>query len=209
MYKKVNCLFIAGALFLCLISMIIISGCTTSSEGTQETVQIEEEVPESVKQQNADKSTEYDNKVAVIVTDKGTIKFKFYPIDAPKTVENFVKLANEGFYNGIKFHRVEPGFVIQGGDPNSKDSDPSNDGQGGPGYNIPAEFNEQRHIDGAVAMARSSDPDSAGSQFYICLGDQPNLNGKYTVFGQVTEGLDVVHKIEKNDVMKKVYIEEN
>jgi len=209
MDNKINRLIIAGALFLCLMGIAVVAGCTTSSEGTQETVQIDEEVPESVKQQNANKTTEYDNRVVVIETDKGTIKFKFYPIDAPGTVENFVKLTNEGFYNGTKFHRVEPGFVIQGGDPNSKDGDPNNDGQGGPGYTIPAEFNEQRHVDGTVAMARSSDPDSAGSQFYICLGDQPNLNGKYTVFGQVTEGLDVVHKIEKNDIMKKVYIEEN
>jgi peptidyl-prolyl cis-trans isomerase B (cyclophilin B) len=182
------------------------SGCAQKQQESKEsetTQPLSEEVPkskENIKVEN--------NKVAVIETDKGTIKFTFYPDEAPKTVENFIKLANEGFYDGTKFHRVVPGFVIQGGDPNSKDDDPTNDGKGGPGYNIDAEFSELKHVDGTVAMARSSDPNSAGSQFYICLGPQPNLDGQYTVFGQVSEGLDVVHKIEKGDVMKKVYIEE-
>ena len=172
-------------------------------EGETKTKTVTEEAPpskENIKVEN--------NKVAVIETDKGTIKFTFYPDEAPNTVENFVKLANQGFYNGIKFHRVEPGFVIQGGDPNSKDDDPTNDGQGDPGYTIDAEFSDLNHVDGTVAMARSSDPNSAGSQFYICLADQPSLDRQYTIFGQVSEGLDVVHKIQKGDVMKKVYIEE-
>ncbi len=138
--------------------------------------------------------------IAVIITDKGTIKFKFFEKDAPNTVKNFIKLAEKGFYNGLTFHRVEPGFVIQGGDPNGN-------GTGGPGYTIKAEFNKRPHLDGTVAMARAAHPDSAGSQFYICLGPQPFLDGKYTVFGQVIEGLDVVHKIEVGDVMRKVYIE--
>lgn len=138
--------------------------------------------------------------IAVIVTDKGTIKFEFFEKDAPNTVKNFIKLAEKGFYNGLTFHRVEPGFVIQGGDPNGN-------GTGGPGYTIKAEFNKRPHLDGTVAMARAAHPDSAGSQFYICLGPQPFLDGKYTVFGQVIEGLDVVHKIQVGDVMRKVYIE--
>lgn len=146
------------------------------------------------------------SRIAVIETNKGVIKFGFFPNKAPKTVDNFVKLANEGFYNGIKWHRVVDGFVIQGGDPLSKDADPKNDGTGGPGYMIPAEFSDLRHLEGTVAMARSADPNSAGSQFYICLAPQPSLDDKYTIFGQVTEGLDVVHSIQLGDVMNKVSI---
>lgn len=142
--------------------------------------------------------------VAVIETAKGTIVFKFFPADAPKTVENFKKLAGEKFYDGLTFHRVvkEPRpFVIQGGDPRG-------DGTGGPGYTIRAEFNGRPHLEGTVAMARAADPDSAGSQFYICLAPQPFLDGQYTVFGQVVEGMDVVHAIERGDGMKRVYIEQ-
>ncbi len=138
--------------------------------------------------------------IAVLETTKGVIKFRFFTADAPKTCENFIKLAVSNFYNGLTFHRVEPGFVIQGGDP-------AGNGSGGPGYNIKAEFNKNPHLDGTVAMARAQDPDSAGSQFYICLAAVPFLDGKYTVFGQVTEGLDVVHKIVIGDKMTKVYIE--
>ena len=138
--------------------------------------------------------------IAVIETSKGTIKFKFFKDEAPNTVDNFIKLAQKDFYNGLIFHRVVPGFVIQGGDP-------SGNGTGGPGYTIKAEFNSRPHLTGTVAMARSADPDSAGSQFYICLGAQPFLDGKYTVFGQVTEGQDVVDQIRMNDVMKKITIE--
>jgi len=138
--------------------------------------------------------------IAVIETDKGIIKFEFYGQDAPNTVENFKKLANKKFYDGLKFHRVVPNFVIQGGCPKG-------DGTGDAGYKIKAEFNKRQHLDGTVAMARAQDPDSAGSQFYICLGTQSFLDGKYTVFGQVISGLDVVHKIQMGDVMKKVYIE--
>jgi len=144
--------------------------------------------------------------VAVIETDKGVIKFEFYPEDAPNSVGAFVELAQKGFYDGTKFHRVEPNFVIQGGDPLSKTDDPMV-GTGGPGYRLKAEFNSRQHLDGSVAMARSQDPDSAGSQFYICLGPQPFLDGNYTVFGQVTEGMDVVRAITAGDAMKTVTIE--
>lgn len=136
---------------------------------------------------------------AVIETNKGTIRFKFFTEDASKTVENFVKLAQKKFYDGLLFHRVVPGFVIQGGDPNG-------DGSGGPGYMIKAEFNSKPHLAGTVAMARASDPDSAGSQFYICLDRQPFLDGKYTVFGQVEEGMEVVQKIRIGDKMTKVTV---
>lgn len=136
---------------------------------------------------------------AVIQTEKGEIVFKFYAEDAPNTVENFIKLTQKGFYDGLTFHRVVDKFVIQGGDPKG-------DGTGGPGYNIKAEFNKQSHITGTVAMARSMDPDSAGSQFYICLGRIPHLDGSYTVFGQVTKGMDVVQSIRVGDKMTKVSV---
>jgi len=147
--------------------------------------------------------TQYED-VAVIETEKGTIRFKFYPEDAPQAVANFTKLANDKFYDGLTFHRVvkEPRpFVIQGGDPKG-------DGSGGPGYTIPDEFNARPHLEGTVAMARPPAPsNSAGSQFYICLAAQPHLDGKYTVFGQTIEGFDVVQRIQKGDVMKSVRIE--
>jgi len=138
--------------------------------------------------------------VAVVETEKGTIVFRFFPDDAPQTVENFRKLTADGFYDGLKFHRVDAGYVIQGGDP-------AGNGLGGPGYTIPAEFNARPHLEGTVGMARGSDPNSAGSQFYICLDALPQLDGKYTVFGQVVEGLEVVHQIERGDVMKKITLE--
>ena len=139
---------------------------------------------------------------AIITMEKGgEIVIEFFPEDAPKTVENFVTLAKKGFYDGLAFHRVEPGFVVQGGDPKG-------DGTGGPGYKIKAEFNKQPHVRGAVAMARSNDPDSAGSQFYITLAPANFLDGKYTVFGKVTSGMDVVDKIQKGDKMKSVKIVE-
>ena len=139
---------------------------------------------------------------AVITMDKGgEITIEFFPEDAPKTVENFVTLAKKGFYDGLTFHRVEPNFVVQGGDPKGN-------GTGGPGYSIKAEFNKQQHVRGAVAMARSQSPDSAGSQFYITLAPANFLDGKYTVFGKVTSGMDVVDKIRKGDKMKSVKIVE-
>ncbi len=136
---------------------------------------------------------------ARISTEKGDIEFDFYPEAAPNHVKNFITLASEGFYDGLKFHRVVPNFVIQGGCPNGN-------GTGGPGYTVKAEFNSRKHLDGTVSMARSQHPDSAGSQFYICLGAQSFLDGKYTVFGQVTKGIDVVNSIKIGDVMKKVSI---
>jgi peptidylprolyl isomerase/peptidyl-prolyl cis-trans isomerase B (cyclophilin B) len=139
---------------------------------------------------------------AVITMEKGgEIVIDFYPEDAPKTVENFVTLARKGFYDGVTFHRVEPGFVAQGGDPKGT-------GMGGPGYTIKAEFNERKHVRGTVAMARTQDPDSAGSQFYICFKPAPFLDGQYTVFGIVTKGMDVVDGIKVGDKMKSVKIVE-
>lgn len=133
--------------------------------------------------------------IAEVETRFGTIYLEFYPDVAPKTVENFKKLARSGFYDGTTFHRVVPRFVIQGGDPNSRDDDRSNDGQGGPGWVIPAEFNETKHEPGVLSMARGPDPNSAGSQFFICLERLPHLDHKYTAFGKVFKGMDVVRKI--------------
>ncbi len=137
---------------------------------------------------------------ARISTPKGDIVFSFFPDDAPLHSAAFIKLARAGFYDGLKFHRYEPGFVIQGGDP-------AGNGTGGPGYNLEAEFSDRPHIKGTVAMARSSNPNSAGSQFYIVLDDAPFLNKNYTVFGHVTEGQNVVDQIRAGDAMTKVAIE--
>lgn len=133
---------------------------------------------------------------AVIKTKFGDIELKFYPDVAPKHVENFVKLAKEGFYNGSIFHRVIPGFMIQGGDPNTKDSLRKDTyGQGGPGYTIKAEFSDIPHKRGILSMARAADPDTAGSQFFIVVEDSRFLDRKYTVFGEVTKGIGVADKI--------------
>ncbi len=132
---------------------------------------------------------------AVLETDQGKIVLSFYPKEAPKTVENFKKLIREGFYNGTYFHRVIPGFMIQGGDPNTKDHERGNDGMGGPGYTIPAEFNAHKHVRGTLSMARKQDPNSAGSQFFICIARAAYLDGQYTVFGKVAQGMAVVDKI--------------
>src|SRR5450759_5019242 len=140
------------------------------------------------------------NRIATIVTEKGTIKFELYEKEAPITTKNFIELAQKGFYDGLTFHRVEPGFVIQGGDPKG-------DGTGGSGKTIPLEINATlTHKKGAVGMARSQDPNSASSQFYICLGDAKSLDGDYAVFGQVIAGQDVAEKITKGDKMIKVTI---
>jgi peptidyl-prolyl cis-trans isomerase B (cyclophilin B) len=135
-----------------------------------------------------------------IATDKGDIVFTFFPEDAPVHTTAFMKLAEEGFYDGLAFHRVEPGFVVQGGDPDG-------DGTGGPGYRLKAEFNARPHVRGTVAMARSSNPDSAGSQFYICLGDARFLDNNYTVFGQMTEGFEALDAIKRGDKMNLVTVE--
>ena len=136
-----------------------------------------------------------DRQIAVIETNFGNIVIQLYPDVAPGHVENFVKLAQDGFYDGTTFHRVIPDFMIQGGDPNSKDEDRSNDGQGGPGYTINAEFSDVPHKRGILSMARAQDPNSAGSQFFIVVKDSNFLDGQYTVFGEVIEGMDVADKI--------------
>ena len=131
-----------------------------------------------------------------IETNLGSIEFNLLPELAPEHVRNFVKLAQSGFYDGTLFHRIIPGFMIQGGDPNTKDPNlKSQWGMGGPGYNIKAEFNSRSHLRGIISMARSQDPDSAGSQFFIVTSDSTFLDREYTVFGEVTVGMDVADKI--------------
>ncbi|WP_455377017.1 peptidylprolyl isomerase [Petrachloros mirabilis] len=125
----------------------------------------------------------------------GDIVLKFFSDVAPGHVKNFTKLAKEGFYNGTTFHRVIPGFMIQGGDPNSKNADRSSHGMGGPGYKIKAEFNSTPHKRGVLSMARANDPDSAGSQFFICVADANFLDWQYTAFGEVISGMDVADKV--------------
>ncbi len=146
---------------------------------------------------------------AVITLEKGgEIVLEFWPQDAPRHVENFVKLANEKFYDGQRVHRVEPNFVVQFGDPQSKTL-PMNDpklGSGGPGYTIKAEFNKRPFDRGVLGMARTNDPDSAGSQIYLMLGPAPFLNGKYTAFGKVVTGMGVVDQIKVGDRIKSVKI---
>ncbi len=154
-----------------------------------------------------------DGKTAELKTSLGQITIEFMPDVAPNHVENFKKLARSGFYDGTTFHRVIPGFMIQGGDPNSKSDDRSKHGTGGPGYTVDAEFSDVKHVRGIVSMARSNDPNSAGSQFFIVVKDSSYLDKQYTVFGKVTSGLDVVDQIvsvprdSKDNPIKKVSID--
>jgi peptidyl-prolyl cis-trans isomerase B (cyclophilin B) len=141
------------------------------------------------------------NEVAVIKTSEGEMVAEFWPDVAPNTVENFKKLARQGFYDGTAFHRIVKGFMIQGGDPLTKDaSKESRWGTGDPGYKVKAEFNKKSHERGVLSMARSSDPDSAGSQFFICLANVNRLDGQYTTFGKVIKGDDVLGKLGDTEV---------
>jgi peptidyl-prolyl cis-trans isomerase B (cyclophilin B) len=148
-------------------------------------------------------SVNVSNDVAVIKTSEGEMVVQFWTDAAPNTIENFKKLAREGFYDGTIFHRIVKGFMIQGGDPNSKDPAKENSyGQGGPSYKIKAEFNDHSHERGVVSMARSADPDSAGSQFFICLAPVPRLDHQYTTFAKLIKGDDVLEKIGDTPVTR-------
>lgn len=139
--------------------------------------------------------------VVVMKTSAGEMTFELWPDVAPKTVENFKKLIKEGFYDGTAFHRIVKGFMVQGGDPLTKDpSKESRYGTGGPGYSVKAEFNDKAHERGVLSMARSADPDSAGSQFFICLGRAPHLDRQYTAFGKLIKGDDILSKIANTPV---------
>ena len=139
--------------------------------------------------------SDYTDKVAELHTTSGEIDIRFFPDVAPNHVKNFIDLAKSGFYNGTKFHRVIPGFMIQGGDPNTKSADTSQWGYGGSGKHVPAEFNSVKHKRGILSMARSGDPNSASSQFFIMVATAPSLDNQYSVFGEVTKGMDVADKI--------------
>ena len=200
----------------------------SNSENNSEIAEIQEEEIQEENQEQAqeeiqEKTEELQNsseeKIAVLETNFGTIKFKLFYEDAPKTCANFEKLAGEKFYDGIKFHRVMKDFMIQTGDPKSRDDDWSDDGTGGPGYKFEDEINEHKLVKGIVAMANSG-PNTNGSQFFIVTTNAtPWLDGKHTAFGEVIEGMDIVEKIENSEtnqkdhplediVMEKVYIEE-
>ncbi len=151
------------------------------------------EVPAGIEMEDAE------HPLVKMTTDKGVLYLELFPEIAPMHVDNFLTLIKKGFYNNLSFHRVVRGMLIQGGCPQG-------DGSGGPGYTIPAEFNFRQHKRGTLSMARASDPDSAGSQFYICLKRLSQLDNKYTVFGQVVKGLDIPDKIRKGDRMGTVEV---
>jgi peptidyl-prolyl cis-trans isomerase B (cyclophilin B) len=155
-----------------LVAVFLVAGC--SKEDTEKKEEAKMAEPERPR--------------VIMETDMGKIVLELFPDVAPNHVNNFLELTNKGFYNGLTFHRVIKGFVIQGGDPKG-------DGTGDAGYVIPAEFSNLKHMPGTLAMARGHDPNSASCQFYICLGQLPDLDGKYTIFGQTVEGMDVVNKI--------------
>jgi cyclophilin family peptidyl-prolyl cis-trans isomerase len=169
---------------------------TAATSTTETTTSATVETTSSVEPAAQEKSmSQYENKVAELHTSAGEIDIRFFPDVAPNHVKNFIGLAEKGFYNGTKFHRIIPGFMIQGGDPNTKSGDPSMWGTGGSGTNVKAEFNGVSHKRGIVSMARSTDPNSASSQFFVVVGDSNFLDNNYTVFGQVTKGMDVADKI--------------
>jgi peptidyl-prolyl cis-trans isomerase B (cyclophilin B) len=150
------------------------------------------------------------NELAVIKTSEGEMVVQFWTDAAPNTIENFKKLARQGFYDGTIFHRIVKDFMIQGGDPNSKDPAKENSyGQGGPGYQIKAEFNDHPHDRGVISMARSSDPDSAGSQFFVCLAPVHRLDHQYTTFGKLIKGDDVLEKIGNTPVERNAQGEQS
>jgi cyclophilin family peptidyl-prolyl cis-trans isomerase len=185
------CLVATGAIFFVI-------GCGKKEEPKPATA-----TPPPSEQPAETSASPTPGKVAYAIVDvegKGKFVIELNLEKAPKTAGNFIKLAKKGFYNGLTFHRVVPDFVVQGGDPNGN-------GTGGPGYTIPFEETGLKHDDGAVAMARrGDDKNSAGSQFYICLGPQHQLDGEYAVFGKVIQGMDVVRKIQQYDLMKEVTI---
>lgn len=170
---------------------------TTETAATTETTVTETAAapPAPAKITEEKKPMDNKDKVAVLKTTAGDIEIRFFPDVAPNHVKNFIELSEKGFYNGTKFHRVIPGFMIQGGDPNTKSDDAMSWGTGGSGKNLKAEFNRVPHKRGIVSMARAQSPDSASSQFFIVVKDSNFLDNQYTVFGQVTKGMDVADKI--------------
>ena len=197
-YKSKTTLIVTGIIIL--LAIILTLGLTgvikmpsQESKGTQESKSYNSPIPMII-----DVNKKY---VATIKTAKGDIVCELYPKDAPVTVNSFVSLARKGFYNGLTFHRVIPGFMAQGGDPTGT-------GSGGPGYKFQDEFSQRTHVTGAMSMANSG-ANTNGSQFFICYAPQPHLNGKHTVFGQCTLGMDVLNKLVNGDKMTEVVITES
>ena len=173
------------------------TGTQTESTGTESAATAPQPAPApAAKPAEEEKPMSYyENKIAELHTSLGEIDLQFFPDIAPNHVRNFIDLSEKGFYNGSKFHRVIEGFVIQGGDPNTISGPRSSWGTGGSGKNVPAEFNSIHHARGILSMARSNNPNSASSQFFICVADVGQLDNQYTVFGEVTKGMDVADKI--------------
>src|SRR3954470_9810475 len=185
---------------LLTLTLGLVSGCHDAGK-TDDSSKNDKASAEKPKDQPKESKQVNTNEVAVIKTTSGDMVVEFWPDVAPKTVENFKKLARKGFYDGTAFHRIIKDFMIQGGDPLTKDpSAESRWGTGDPGYKIKAEFNERKHTKGVLSMARSNNPDSAGSQFFIMLGPSPHLDGKYTAFGKLIKGEDVLDKIANTPV---------
>ena len=166
-------------LFAILAAFALVAGCKEERQKTEQKMEATAEVQTPKANSNPQ---------VVMETDSGAIVLELYPAEAPITVENFLKLVNRKFYDGLTFHRVIPNFMIQGGDPKG-------DGSGGPGWTIKGEFGARKHLRGTLSMARTSDPNSAGSQFFICVAPAAYLDGQYAAFGQATEGLEVLDKI--------------
>jgi cyclophilin family peptidyl-prolyl cis-trans isomerase len=171
------------------------TGTNTTSSGTATEATVPPPASPTTAAEENKPTSQYQNKVVELHTSAGEIDIRFFPDVAPNHVKNFIDLAEKGFYNGTKFHRVIPGFMIQGGDPNTVSGSPSTWGTGGSGKNVAAEFSAISHKRGIVSMARSSDPNSASSQFFIVTSDSTFLDRQYTVFAQVTKGMDVADKI--------------
>ena len=178
-----------------LIGLLLLVGCSKNSSETYRKLSQEEIDSILVKIRSLPNIPVTEDEKAVIKTNMGIIEFEFFPHVAPNHCANFKKLANSGFYDGITFHRVIPDFMIQGGDIKSRDDNPANDGTGGIGYYLNAEFSNIPHDRGIVSTARAQDINSAGSQFFICVAPKYYLDGQYTVFGKVTKGMNVVDKI--------------
>ncbi len=200
--------------FISIFTILFIFGCTKEQPPAQAPAQPVEVNTQAVTSSapaaapvvvgNVDLSVDKDglSKATIVLkTNKGTMKFKFFAEDAPNTSKRFVELVQSKFYDGLAFHRVEPGFVVQGGDPKSRNKNDPAVGTGGSGQKLKAEFNKRHHMRGVVAMARSRDPDSADSQFYICLGSFPHLDGQYTIIGKV---VDYGEKVDGKDVLDRI-----
>ena len=192
-----NVIFTAIALvFACAPASKTTDTSATTSSSTPATAAATTAPAEAPKAVSEEKPMSYyENKVAELHTSAGEIDIRFFPDVAPNHVKNFIDLAEKGFYNGTKFHRIIPNFMIQGGDPNTISGPPSTWGMGGSPQTVNAEFSSVKHKRGIVSMARTNDPNSASSQFFIMVADYPSLDGKYSVFGQVTKGMDVADKI--------------